>query len=87
MKLFTKILLVLLVISMPALLVTTAISAALTPVFVNVEYRLPGFPADEYGFTTADRLTWSRYSINYLLGLVSHEELTEPAPSGWHTAL
>jgi integral membrane protein (TIGR01906 family) len=76
LKTLIKILLVLLVISMPALLITTAISAALTPVFVNVEYRLPGFPADEYGFTTADRLTWSRYSINYLLGLVSHEELT-----------
>jgi integral membrane protein (TIGR01906 family) len=77
LKLLTKILLVLLIISMPALIVSTAIGAALTPVFVNVEYRLPGFPADEYGFTTADRLTWSRYSINYLLGFVTHEELTK----------
>ena len=75
MKLLIKILLVLLIITMPALLVTTAIRVALTPLFVSVEYRLPGFPADEYGFTTADRLTWSRYSINYLLGGVSHEEL------------
>lgn len=77
MKTLTKILLILLVISMPALLVTTALSAALTPVFINIEYRLPGFPKDEYGFTTADRLTWSQYSINYLLGLVPHEELTQ----------
>jgi integral membrane protein (TIGR01906 family) len=61
---------------MPALLVTTAINVALTPLFVNIEYRMPGFPADEYGFTTADRLTWSAYSIKYLLGMVSHEELT-----------
>ncbi len=76
MKLFTKILLVLLIICMPALIITTAIGAALTPVFINVEYRLPGFPVDEYGLTTADRLTWSSYSIDYLLGLVSHEELT-----------
>ena len=76
MKIFTKILLVLLVVSMPALLVITASSTALVPVFVNVEYRLPGFPEDEYGFSTADRLTWSQYSIKYLIGLVSHEELT-----------
>jgi integral membrane protein (TIGR01906 family) len=61
---------------MPALLVTTAINVALSPLFVNIEYRLPGFPADEYGFTTADRLNWSAYSIKYLLGMVSHEELT-----------
>lgn len=70
-----KILLVILIMTMPALLVTTAIRVALTPIYVNVEYRLPGFPADEFGFTTTDRLTWSRYSINYLLGRVSYEEL------------
>ena len=58
------------------MLVTTAIRVALTPLFVSVEYHMPGFPADEYGFTTADRLTWSRYSVNYLLGMVSHAELT-----------
>ncbi len=77
MKVFTKILLVLLVACMPVLLITTAITVTLTPLFVNIEYRLPGFPEDEYGFTTTDRLTWSRYSINYLLGLISHEELTQ----------
>ena len=60
MKLFIKILLVLLILTMPALFVTTAIRVALTPLFVNIEYHLPGFPADEYGFTSADRLTWSR---------------------------
>ncbi|MCJ7519208.1 MAG: TIGR01906 family membrane protein [Anaerolineaceae bacterium] len=75
MKLFIKILLVLLILTMPALFVTTAIRVALTPLFVNIEYHLPGFPADEYGFTSADRLTWSCYSINYLLGRESHEEL------------
>ncbi len=76
MKALIKILLVLLIISMPALMVSTAIRVALTPLFVSAEYHMPGFPADEYGFTTIDRLTWSRYSINYLLGQVSHAELT-----------
>ncbi len=76
MKLLIKILLVLLIISMPALLITTSIRIALSPLFISVEYHMPGFPADEYGFTTADRQTWSKYSLNYLLGLVSFEDLS-----------
>ncbi len=39
----------------------------LTPLFLQIEYRLPDFPADEYGFTTQDRLRWAPYGINYLL--------------------
>ena len=39
----------------------------LTPAFPQFEYRLPNFPPDEYGFTTADRLRWGTYGINYLL--------------------
>jgi len=35
--------------------------------FPEIEYRMPGFPADEYGFTIQDRLQWSRISIDYLL--------------------
>jgi integral membrane protein (TIGR01906 family) len=75
LKLLIQILLVFIILTMPVLLVTTAIQVALTPLFVNVEYRIPGFPPDEYGFLTADRLKWSAYSINYLLGQVSNEGL------------
>jgi integral membrane protein (TIGR01906 family) len=39
----------------------------LTHAFPEIEYRLPGFPADEYGFTLKERLHWSRISIDYLL--------------------
>lgn len=35
--------------------------------WVNIEYRLPGFPEDEYGFTLEDRLYWSAIDIEYLL--------------------
>jgi integral membrane protein (TIGR01906 family) len=38
----------------------------LTHAFPGIEYRLPGFPADDYGFTLQDRLHWSRISIDYL---------------------
>jgi len=58
-------------------IVITAIRVALTPLFISVEYRLPGFPPDEFGFTTEDRLYWSDYSIDYLLGRISHQDLTD----------
>jgi integral membrane protein (TIGR01906 family) len=61
----------------PIMIVGTAIRIALTPLFISVEYRLPGFPPDEFGFTTEDRLFWSDYSIDYLLGRISHQDLTD----------
>jgi len=39
----------------------------LTPVFLEVEYRLPGFPVDTYGFTTEDRIRWGTPSLVYLV--------------------
>lgn len=39
----------------------------MTPLFPEIEYRLPGFPDDPYGFTLQDRLHWSKLSIEYLV--------------------
>jgi len=39
----------------------------LTPLFIQVEYRVPGFPPDTYGFTTEDRLRWAQVTLDYLL--------------------
>jgi integral membrane protein (TIGR01906 family) len=71
-----KLLLYIIVIIIPLVIVLTAIRVALTPLFISVEYRLPGFPPDEFGFTIDDRLIWSDYSIDYLLGRMSHQDLT-----------
>jgi integral membrane protein (TIGR01906 family) len=71
-----KLLLYIIVIIIPLVIVLTAIRVALTPLFISVEYRLPGFPPDEFGFTIEDRLIWSDYSIDYLLGRMSHQDLT-----------
>lgn len=49
----------------------------LTPAFPQVEYRLPGFPEDSYGFTLEDRLHWSRYAIDYLLNDAGPEYLAD----------
>ncbi len=50
----------------PLVLLGFALRLLLTPAFLQVEYRMPGFPADEYGFTREDRLKWAPYALNYL---------------------
>ncbi len=58
---------VIIAISVPFFLLMTAIRLLLTPLYPEIEYRMPYFPPDPYGFTLEDRLKWSRISIEYLL--------------------
>ncbi len=51
----------------PLILLGLGVRLLMTPLFPNIEYRLPWFPKDDYGFTIADRLHWGPYGINYLL--------------------
>jgi len=51
----------------PVALVLTAMRLMLTPAFLQLEYNMPGFPDDRYGFTKQDRLYWSRFALDYLL--------------------
>ena len=51
----------------PVALTFLGIRILLSHAFPEVEYRTPGFPADEYGFKLQDRLHWSNISIDYLL--------------------
>ena len=57
----------------PFIILMLAVRMLITPVFARVEYRLPAFPDDPYGFTMADRLRWSEPAINYL---VNSEDIT-----------
>lgn len=83
MKFLKKFVLFLIILLFPLLVITSSIRLALTPVYIHMEYNLPGFPADSYGFTTADRLQWGQFSIDYLLGKVSHEEFSsQTLPDG-----
>lgn len=61
----------------PFFLLMTSIRLLLTPVFLQIEYRMPGFPADIYGFSLDDRLHWSRVSVEYLLNEAGIEYLAE----------
>jgi len=51
----------------PIFLLGLGLRILLTPLFYNVEYRMPWFPPDQYGFTMEDRLRWAPYAIEYLL--------------------
>jgi integral membrane protein (TIGR01906 family) len=62
----TSLLSILTMLLTPLALLVIALRLLLTPVFPQIEYRMPGFPADEYGFTQADRLYWSKFAITYL---------------------
>jgi len=51
----------------PVLLIIASIRVLLTPLFLEMEYRLPGFPVDSYGFTMDERLKWSKVAVEYLV--------------------
>lgn len=54
---------------LPILLILSSVWVILqgAALWVPIEYRMPGFPADPYGFTLDDRLYWSSIDIEYLL--------------------
>jgi integral membrane protein (TIGR01906 family) len=51
----------------PFALIGTGLRLLLTPVFLQVEYNMPYFPSDPFGFTKEDRLTWAPYAVEYLI--------------------
>jgi integral membrane protein (TIGR01906 family) len=51
----------------PIALVGLALRILLTPVYYTVEYSMPYFPADTYGFTKADRMKWAPFAVEYLV--------------------
>lgn len=51
----------------PIFLLGLGLRILLTPLFYNIEYRMPYFPPDQYGFTLEDRLGWAPFAIDYLI--------------------
>ena len=51
----------------PVALTLSVVRFLLTPVYVQIEYKVPGFPADFYGFTTAERLFYADNARQYLI--------------------
>ena len=48
-------------------LLLTSVRCLLSPLFLQIEYRMPGFPADKYGFSDQERYHWANLSLTYLL--------------------
>jgi integral membrane protein (TIGR01906 family) len=67
MDLLKRIVQWLLVILVPVILILLSVRFLLTPIFINLEYRMPNFPEDGYGFTMQERLQWSDIARDYLL--------------------
>jgi integral membrane protein (TIGR01906 family) len=51
----------------PLALIGLGLRVLLTPLFLKIEYNMPYFPPDQYGFTKEDRLKWAPYALNYLV--------------------
>lgn len=39
----------------------------ISPAFVQLEYRMPGFPEDNYGMTQEERMEFAPYAVKYLM--------------------
>jgi integral membrane protein (TIGR01906 family) len=57
----------------PIILLLGWVRIMLLPVFIQVEYRRPGFPPDPFGFTTQERIHWADISRTYLLSSAGPE--------------
>ena len=67
MKTLHRILSWLITLLIPFALTFLGLRLLLTPVFLQIEYRTPGFPPDSYGFSLQERLHWSQVALRYLV--------------------
>ncbi len=51
----------------PLAVIMLGVRLLMTPLFLEMEYRMPGFPDDQFGFGMQDRLTWAKPSVEYLV--------------------
>ena len=51
----------------PFILIIAGVRLLMTPLYPQIEYHMPYFPADSFGFSLSDRLHWSAYAIDYLV--------------------
>lgn len=63
----TRVFQVLIAIFYPIVLLVLSIRLVTSSAFLWIEYHRPGFPADSFGFSTEDRITYGSYTVDYLL--------------------
>lgn len=57
---------IMMTLTLPFILVLGSVRLVMTPAFLQLEYRRPGFPEDNFGFSTEDRLKYGPYGVRYL---------------------
>ena len=67
MAVATTVLSWLVALAVPVALIGLSVRVVLLPVFPQIEYHTPGFPPDDYGFTTQERIHWATVAWNYLV--------------------
>ena len=77
MKIFLRVSQVVIAILVPVILILASVRMMLTPLFIQIEYRLPGFPEDTYGFSFEERLYWANISRQYLITRDSIDSLSD----------
>ena len=73
---------VLIAIFFPVLVIAATIRLVASPVFLWIAYNRPGFPEDDFGFSTADRLVYGSYGMDFLFNASNSRYLAELAPGG-----
>ena len=63
--------------TIPVIISVLSILILLSPIFTNLEYRRPGFPEDNYGFTTSERLEFGNQTRRYLISNDTLEDLQQ----------
>ncbi len=64
---FPRFLQVVVALFFPIIVVAAAVRAVATSSFLWIEYHRPGFPADSFGFSLDDRMTYGSYALDYVL--------------------
>ena len=51
----------------PLVVIGFALRVVLLPSYLQLEYRMPYFPPDDYGFSVKDRIHWATFASEYLV--------------------
>ncbi|MDY6055338.1 TIGR01906 family membrane protein [Micrococcus sp.] len=66
----------------PFVLLIAAVRLVATPLFLWLEYHRPGFPADGFGFSTADRMHYGSAGLDFLHNLAGPRYLSSLTHQG-----
>lgn len=72
---FPRIQQIFLALTFPILLMALGVRLVATPLFLWVEYHRPGFPADYWGMSTEQRMTYGSYGLDYIMNLAPPQYL------------